>query len=200
MREAVRQFADRLEEGLIALLLAAMTLLTLVQVVLRYVFNTGLGWSYEAATFLFAWLIFLGMSYGVKAGSHIGVDIFVKLFGDKAQRYLALAAVGCCLAYALLVLYGGSVYVNKMHLIGIDAEDIPFPRWVFLAVLPFGYALLTFRFAQVAWRIWTGRQTGLGLLDEANDAVNALKFKTTADETRNTQGLSGTGRQGQDTP
>ncbi len=176
MRDAARQFADQLEEGMIALLLAAMTLLTLLQVVLRYVFNTGLSWSYEAATFLFAWLIFLGMSYGVKAGSHIGVDIFVKLFGERAQRYLALAAVACCLAYALLVLYGGALYVDKIYLIGIDAEDIPFPRWVFLAVLPFGYVLLTFRFAQVAWRIWTGRQTGLGLLDEAKDAMklNAL--------------------------
>ena len=33
---------DRLEEGMIALLLGAMTLLTFLQVVLRYIFNSGL--------------------------------------------------------------------------------------------------------------------------------------------------------------
>ena len=34
-------FINRLEEGLMALLLAAMTLLTFSQVIARYVFNTG---------------------------------------------------------------------------------------------------------------------------------------------------------------
>ena len=69
---------DRLEEGLIALLLAVMTLITFIQVVARYVFNTGFVWALELTTFLFAWLVLLGISYGVQVGAHIGVDALVR--------------------------------------------------------------------------------------------------------------------------
>ena len=41
---------ERLEEGLIAFLLAAMTLLTFVQVIARYVFNYSFVWALELDT------------------------------------------------------------------------------------------------------------------------------------------------------
>ena len=63
---------ERLEEGLIALLLTVMTLITFTQVVARYVFNYSFVWALELNTFLFAWLIFLGAAYGVREGAHIG--------------------------------------------------------------------------------------------------------------------------------
>ena len=47
----------RLEEGILALLLAGMTILTFAQVVMRYAFNSGMIWSLEATVYLFAWLI-----------------------------------------------------------------------------------------------------------------------------------------------
>ena len=71
----------RLEEGLIAFLLAAMTLVSFSQVVARYVFNYSFTWALELSMVLFAWLIFLGIPYGVRIGSHIGVDSLVKALG-----------------------------------------------------------------------------------------------------------------------
>ena len=42
----MRVVIERLEEGVLAFLLAFMTLLTFTQVVLRYVFNTGIKLNY----------------------------------------------------------------------------------------------------------------------------------------------------------
>ena len=53
---------ERLEEGLIAVLMAAMTLLTFAQVVARYVFNYSFTWALELTGVMAAWLIFIGMS------------------------------------------------------------------------------------------------------------------------------------------
>ena len=50
---------ERLEEGFIALLLAAMTLITFGQVVARYIFNYSFTWALELTGVLFAWLIFI---------------------------------------------------------------------------------------------------------------------------------------------
>ncbi len=55
-----------------------MTCVTFAQVVARYVFNYSFVWALELVTYLFAWLIFLGMAYGVRVGAHIGVDALVK--------------------------------------------------------------------------------------------------------------------------
>ena len=80
------KWLERLEEGLVAFLLAAMTLVTFAQVVARYGFNYSFTWALELTTVLFAWLIFLGIPYGVRVGSHIGVDALVRMMGPVGAR------------------------------------------------------------------------------------------------------------------
>jgi C4-dicarboxylate transporter DctQ subunit len=164
----------RLEEGLIAVLLAVMTLITFVQVVARYVFNYSFVWALELTTFLFAWLIFLGMAYGVRVGSHIGVDTLVKSLGPRAARVAGGAAAFLCLVYAVIIFYGSWQYVAKMYEIGILAQDLPIPQWVPRLALLVGFGLLILRFAEALFRIATGRETRMQIADEA---VDALKHK-----------------------
>src|SRR5918999_6282596 len=112
------------EEGFIALLFAGMTLVTFVQVVLRYVFNTGVVWALELTVYLFAWLVLFGMSYGVKVHAHLGVDAFVKLFASRTQRIFGLLVVAAGLIYGAILLIGSWQYVWKLFRIGIEAEDL----------------------------------------------------------------------------
>ncbi len=170
----MERIVGKLEEGLIALLLAAMTILTFVQVVLRYAFNSGFVWALEATTYMFGWLVLFGMSYGVKVGSHIGVDVLVKLLSAKLQRAVGMLAGLLCLLYAGIVLYGGYVYVDKMYELGVEAEDLPIQRWLLIVILPIGFALLFVRLAQATWRILAGRQSGFRLADEAREAIEQL--------------------------
>ena len=145
------KWINHLEEGLIALLLAVMTFLTATQVVMRYVFNSGWVWSLEATTYSFAWLVLLGMAYGVRTRSHIAVDLVVgKLKGDtfRVVTYIALVI---CLAYSMLMLYGGAVFVLRLFELGNDARDLPMARWFLTIMLPLGFALLTLRFLELGW-------------------------------------------------
>jgi len=158
----------------IAFLLTVMTLITFVQVVARYVFNYSFVWALELVTFLFAWLIFLGISYGVRVGSHIGVDALVRLLSPAKARAVAIVATVLCLVYAAIVFYGGWIYVAKMVEIGIEAQDIPIPQWVPRLVLPLGYALLFFRFSQVLYRLVTGQEAHL-VGDEVEAALTLRK-------------------------
>jgi len=162
----------------IAFLLTVMTLITFMQVVARYVFNYSFVWALELVTFLFAWLIFLGISYGVRVGSHIGVDALVRMLSPAKARAVAIVATVLCLVYSAIVFYGGWIYVAKMIEIGIEAQDIPIPQWVPRLVLPLGYALLFFRFSQVLYRLVTGQEAHL-LGDEVEEA---LKLRKDGDE------------------
>lgn len=168
----MRVLLERLEEGLIASLLSLMTLITFSQVIARYVFNYSFVWALELNTYLFAWLIFLGASYGVRVGSHIGVDALVAHLPPLRARQVGAVAALACMAYAGIVFYGGWIYVAKMYEIGIEAQDLPIPQWVPRTVLPIAFALLFWRFTEVFWRLASGRDARL-LGDEAQDALRS---------------------------
>ncbi len=144
---------DRLEEWLMAALLAFMTVLTFVQVVLRYVFNTGLVWSLEATTYSFAALVLIGMSYGVRTKTHIATDLLTRKLSEPLRRYVALVAILACLVYALLMLYGAAVLVDRLMTLGNAARDIAAPKWLLTATMPLGFALLVFRFLEAGWSL-----------------------------------------------
>jgi C4-dicarboxylate transporter DctQ subunit len=165
---------NRLEEWLIAALLAAMTGVTFMQVVARYVFNYSFVWALELVTFLFAWLIFLGISYGVRIGSHIGVDALVKALPAGPRRLVGALAAALCMAYCVILFVGSWTYVEKMYVIGILAQDLPIPQWVPRLVLPLGFGLTFIRFAEILVRILIGREAGLALADEAAEALSQL--------------------------
>ena len=157
---------------MIAFLLAAMTIITFSQVVARYVFNTGTVWALELTTFCFAWLVLFGMSYGVKIGAHIGVDAFVKMLPKPTQRVLTLIAAACCLGYAVILFVGAWEYWAKIYKIGIEAVDLPIPRWIPYSILPIGLALLFYRFAEATYLIVTGKRATLAASHESEEAVH----------------------------
>lgn len=162
---------ERLEEWLIAFLLAAMTVLTFVQVITRYVFNYSFTWALELTTILFAWLIFLGIPYGVRVGSHIGLDALVKALPPRIARAVGALAAALGVVYAAILLVGSWNYVAKLHEIDILMEDLPIGQWIPRIVLLICFSLLLLRFGQVLWRILAGREVRLHLGDEAEEAL-----------------------------
>ncbi len=143
------RIVNEIEETAIAVILGLMTILTFINVVLRYGFNTGIIWGLEAVTFLFAWLVLFGVSYAVKVTAHLGVDAVINLFSPPMRRALALFAGAVCITYAVLVLKGAWDYWAPFA--GFDATsgrwfptgfensrdqgwyevvDIPMPEWL----------------------------------------------------------------------
>lgn len=164
------RWLEHLEEGLIAFLMAAMILTAFAQVVARYAFNYSFVWALELNGVLFAWLIFVGMSYGVRVGAHIGIDAAVKLLRPVPARVVAMLAAALCIVYALVIAVGGWRYVQKMYEVGIQMQDLPLPQWAPRMVLPIGFALLALRFGQALLALARGETTRL-LHDEAADAL-----------------------------
>lgn len=197
---ALRHIWDRFEEGFIAFLLAAMTLITFVYVILNnfYTLFYWLGdhfggnesllaigdfildlaqamtWSNALTKALFGWLIFFGLAYGVRTAGHIGVDALVKLTSKPVQRIIGIIACLCCLGYAGLISVASYDWVSTLFQAGIGAEDLGHfgvMQWHISLIVPFGYAMVFIRYLEIFVRILRNQQTGLGLADEAGDAL-----------------------------
>ncbi|UPR30808.1 TRAP transporter small permease [Vibrio crassostreae] len=193
----VGRVTDVIEESLIAFFLGAMTLLTFANVVFRYAFNDNILWALELTVFMFAWMVLVGASYGVKKHFHIGVDVIINLAPEKLRKVYALIAVTSCLAFSILLLIGSWNYWYPFATdrAWYETDDIPMPEMLqFLAdwlnegeryeklprfipymALPIGMAMLTFRFAQVAYQVVTDKLDRMIAGHEAEEELDALK-------------------------
>jgi len=186
-------FVDHIEEASIAVCLGLMTLITFANVAARYIFNTNILWALEATVFLFAWLVLMGCSYGVKKQFHIGVDVIINILPAGARKILALISVAACLIFSILLLIGSWNYwypfISDQAF--LETEDIPMldslqflamwlnegepyekvPRFIPYMALPLGMGLLTIRFVQLAIKILKGEVDTIIASHEAEDAI-----------------------------
>ena len=180
---SLREAVHRAEEGLIALILGVMTVLTFVQVVLRYVFNSGLDWQLESNYYFFAWLVMIGVSYCVRVRAHIGVDAAVRLLSPGPRRAVGILVLLLALTYTALMMYGSFDYLYRLHIINVEAEDIPIATWKLSLCLPLGFVLLFIRLLEMGWRIFTGQSPGYELADEAAEATRDVTHDHVPDAT-----------------
>lgn len=103
----------RLAEGyfqllrwLIGLLLALMVFLVFGNVVLRYIFNSGIAVSDELARWFFVWLVFLGAVVGLREHAHLGVDVLPRMLGPLGRRACFALSHGLMIFASLLLIQG----------------------------------------------------------------------------------------------
>jgi C4-dicarboxylate transporter, DctQ subunit len=163
---------NKTEEAVISLLLVSMTLLVFADVVMRFVFNSGLLWSQELTLYLSAWFVLFGASYGLKVGAHIGVDAFIQKLTPLYQRIFSSIAVLLSLVYCGLFIYGSWIYLAKMKKIQIELEDIPIQLWIAQSILVIGLVFLSIRLLALLWRIAKGDATGFSHKTEAEESMH----------------------------
>jgi TRAP-type C4-dicarboxylate transport system permease small subunit len=108
---------DHLFNGLIAFALSVMAILVFGNVVLRYVFNSGITWSEEMARFLFIWLVLLGAIGALKDNAHLGVDMLIKRLPKRVKKVVYLVSN----LIVLVVLYEVVDGSWKMTLLNADS-------------------------------------------------------------------------------
>lgn len=190
------EFTDYVEETLIALFLGLMTLLTFTNVVFRYVFNSNILWALELTVFMFAWMVLVGASYGVKKHFHIGVDVLINLLPASLRKGCAIIAVFCCLSFSVLLLIGAWNYWLPFvtERAWYESNDIPMPdilqffgdwlnegepyeklpRFIPYFALPLGMAMLTLRFVQIFWQVLTGKVDRMISTHEVEEELQTL--------------------------
>ena len=97
----------RILKFVIAVCLAVMVVLVFGNVVLRYVFNSGITMSEELSRWLMVWLTFLGAIVALREHSHLGVDTLVRMLPAGGKRICFILSYGLML-YADWLLLAGS--------------------------------------------------------------------------------------------
>lgn len=155
---------DRLEEILIASLIAAATLLIFAAVVQRYavgiswlypiVYDINLTWAQELCIYIFVWMAKFGAAYGVRTGIHVGVDVVVNMLNPKHRFVVVLFGLLAGAFFTAIVGTMGAAFVIELSRTDQVSPDLEMPRWIVFLCVPLGSYLMCFRFLQVAWAFW----------------------------------------------
>jgi TRAP-type mannitol/chloroaromatic compound transport system permease small subunit len=155
---AQKSFVSRIDR-LVELIGVATSWLALVivalmatNVLLRYLFHTGTVWSQELEWHLLVPLILFGMSYALRHGEHVRVDILYAKFPDRAKDIVDLVSAILAIAISVLVIWLSLHYVQQSYVIDEGSPDpggIPH-RYFIKGLIPVGFALLLLQSIAVA--------------------------------------------------
>ena len=152
---------DRLEEILIASLMAAATVLIFVAVLHRYgsgisflypvLHQIHLSWAQELCIYMFVWMAKFGAAYGVRTGIHVGVDVLVNMLRPSIRKNVILFGLLCGAFFTAVVGTMGAKFVYGLIDTDQTSPDLELPSWIVYLAIPLGSYLMCFRFLQVAW-------------------------------------------------
>ena len=131
--KTLEKYVIGLFNTLIVVFLAIMLVLVFGNVILRYVFNSGITVSEELSRILFVWLTFLGAVVAMKDHAHLGIDSLTKRLPPLGKKI-------CVVVTSLLF--------ATLHEFGVDAGQ-PWHAWLILMGL---YAASGGFFAWLYWR------------------------------------------------
>jgi len=146
----LRRVVDRIDDVLMVigcLMLFALMFVVVGDVVLRYLFNAPLQWSYEViSSYLMPGLFFFAASHTLKAHAHVAVDI-VHNYVERRTRYV-LEAVTSVLAAPVFLLCTVVSARNTWADLATSATStsgLALPTWTISVMLPIGFGMLTLR-------------------------------------------------------
>ena len=168
---------DHLEEWLITFLIGAATLIIFFAVAHRYASGVAIpglqdwlltldfGWAQELCIIMFVWMAKFGAAYGVRTGIHVGVDVLINSLSEGPRaKFVVFGLLAGALFTGLIGTLGAMfVWENGAHYaiysaLGLDmgdlyegptTPDLEWPTWIVYCAVPFGSALMCFRFLQV---------------------------------------------------
>jgi TRAP-type C4-dicarboxylate transport system permease small subunit len=126
-----------------SVMLSAMFVLTITQVLMRYVFRAPLIWSDELATYSFIWTSMIGAAMAVHARAHYGLELLVSALPELArglvQRIVQLA---CCAVCAIMAVLSWPFALEAIN----TTAALPITMSWFYAALPFGFSAMALHY------------------------------------------------------
>ena len=163
----IKWLDEHLEEILLVIIFAVMVGVIFTQVVMR-MFGHSLSWSEELGRYCFIWLVYLGISYGVKKQRHIKVDVMLLLLKGKARISLNILANLIFLVFCFVVVQYGFDIATKLLNFGQKSPALHIPMGIVYMATPIGMGLSGIRIIQnliIQFKTLFGR----GELEEDSD-------------------------------
>ena len=127
--------------------IALMALLMIVEVALRYFFAAPLGWNVSfIQQYLMIGLVFLGLSYAYRSGSHISVDLLYDRGSPRLRKLMNFGSSIIMLITLGLIIWASLLATYDSWRLGEipppGGAELTWPTWTWRALIPLGATLM----------------------------------------------------------
>lgn len=139
---------DNIEKALGSVLLAIATIIIALQIIFRWTSILPLDWTEEIARYLFVWIIYIGVAYGVKQRAHISVEILTVFAKPRGKFILAMISNVLFFIFALVISYHGILLLGKITKFWQTSPAVKVPMVIPYSSYVLGFILVMVRLIQ----------------------------------------------------
>ena len=142
----IGRWIDRIERGLLTLLVTGMVALAALQILLRNAWNTGLPWIEPLLGMGLLWLTMMGALAAAGLGRHLAIDLAAALLPRRAAAALARAMSAFGAVVCVFLAWAAGRYVGFQRDMALG-ELLGLPVWKHYMAVPIAFWLIALRFA-----------------------------------------------------
>lgn len=143
----------KIEEALAALAMALICVISLANVVVRYLTDASFAFTEEFSIFLLVVMTFLGASIAFARNEHIRITFFLDRFPRPVRFIAELVTLAVTTLLFSMILYYGTTFTMDEYTYGEVSAGLGYPSWIYSIWLPLMAALILVRVLTRAWRI-----------------------------------------------
>ncbi len=146
----MKKFLNSFEDGICAIILFIMLILTFINVIARYVLLASMPFVEELTCVGLMVLSILGAATASKRGAHLGLSVITDILPQTAQSVIALICDILNAAFCVVIVYLGYLMVQNQINSNVLSMGMSWPVWLYGIWLPIGGVVLFIRQVQLA--------------------------------------------------
>lgn len=155
--EAPPRISDSIERCFAAIVMAALCLITFVNVVVRYLTDRSFAFTEEYSVVLMVVMALFGTASAFAGDRHIRLTFIIERLKRPLQRRIEYVVSALCLVmFGLLVVLGARLAWDEYRF-EVTSSGLGHPQWLYTMVLPVLAAVIVLRIAGRLLRVWRAR-------------------------------------------
>lgn len=148
MRNSLAFLDSHMEEILGSILLAAMAVISFLNVVVRYCTSFSFAWSEEMTVNFFVWVTMLGTACAFREGCHLAMNIVYEALPKRGRLCAFIFDVLICLIFFGALFWTGCLEVTDEIELKSVTESMEIPVWWYTMATPLFSLLIIYRMLQ----------------------------------------------------
>lgn len=143
-----------IENTILAITLAVMSILAFANIVSRYLFHYSISFTEEVTVNLFVLLTFLGAAAGIRNNAHLGFTMLFDKLSGVPKKFLIVFTCALISAIFLIFVYFGYDMVSFQIESDQKTPALGWNQWVFTLGFPIGCLFGLYRAIEAGFREW----------------------------------------------
>lgn len=142
----IKWMDNHLEEYLMVILLVIISIVSLLQVVIRKIpWIPSLTWAEEFCRFCWIWSVFLSLPYTIRMGNMLRVGVLLDALPNSIRKIINILVDFITTACMILFTYHSVGVVSTIKASGEASPAMLWPMWLVYSIMLIGFAMATIR-------------------------------------------------------